>query len=395
MPRAVTFRKSAARPVPPEASLKWAQVTARRLQRQHLDERAPRKEMLRVAQDICGLHAQVTSSAALTLWARVDGVKRSDLDAALWKKRTLVKTWAMRGTLHMFPTKDFPVWLAAQQTRLPYYRRPSWLRYFGFKDPRELDRMIDAVGAVLEDKELTREELVTAVARKLRSKSLGESLRGSWGSALKPAAFTGNLCFAPGSATTVAFTNPRTWLGGIKEVDPDAAMLEVTRGFLAAYGPATREDLARWWGASPGEGTKMIRSLGDDVTAVDVEGEYAWVLAADLPGVEAARAVKSVVLLPAFDQYVVGVTKHARVLMPGPHKDLVYRAQGWLSPVILVDGRMLGTWRHERKGRKLTISFQPFVKLPTRVRRAVEAEAESLAGFLGGTSELEWATPLG
>src|SRR5918911_2472954 len=99
------------------ASVTWQQVIAWRLGRQHLAERAPRKDMLGVAADVCGLHAQVTSSADLTLWARVDGHRRDDLADALWKKRTLVKTWAMRGTLHMFPAKVFPTWLAAQRTR--------------------------------------------------------------------------------------------------------------------------------------------------------------------------------------------------------------------------------------------------------------------------------------
>jgi hypothetical protein len=94
--------------------------------------------------------------------------------------------------------------------------------------------------------------------------------------------------------------------------------------------------------------------------------------------------------VPAFDQYVVGVTKHAHELLPGPHRDLVYRAQGWLSPVLLVDGKMLGTWRHERKGRRLLVTISPFVQILPRTRRAAETEAEQLAGFLGGAIEVSW-----
>jgi Winged helix DNA-binding domain len=393
MPGRATFTKSAATPVPPQASLKWKQVTAWRLRRHHLDQRAPRNDMLRVAADVCGLHAQVTSSAEMTLWARVDGVKRPDVRTALWDERTLVKTWAMRGTLHMFPTRSFPAWLAAQRTRLPYYRRQSWLRYFGFTKATELDRLIGAIGSVLEGKELTREELIAAVGKKTRSKALAETLRGSWGSALKPAAFTGNLCFAPSTGQNVRFTNPHTWLGGIEELDPDAGAAESTRAFLAANGPATRDDFARWWGTTPSDALRMIRSVGDDAVAVDVEGDYAWALAAGVTEIESARVAKTVRLVPAFDQYVVGVTKHAERLMPGPHRDLVYRAQGWLSSVLLVDGRMLGTWRHDRKGRRLAVTFHPFVKIPARVRSAAEAEAELLAAFLGGSVEIDWVTP--
>lgn len=346
--------------------------------------------MLRVAADICGLHAQVTSSAELTLWARVDGLERSDVQNALWKKRTLVKTWAMRGTLHMFPTKTFPIWLAAQRTRAAYYRRPSWLRYFGFTKPAELERLVDAIGRALEDRELTREELVTEVGRITRSRALAETLRGSWGSALKPAAFAGKLCFAPGEGQRVRFTNPETWLGGIRGVETEEAVREVTRAFLAAYGPVPREDFARWWGGTPKEASDMIGSLGTDAAAVDLEGEYAWALARDVVDIKGARPVESVRLLPAFDQYVVGVTKHAEHLMPGPHRDLVYRAQGWLSPVLVVGGRMVGTWRHERKGRRLLVSITPFARVAPRTRRAAESEAEKLAEFVGGALEVSW-----
>jgi hypothetical protein len=97
-------------------------------------------------------------------------------------------------------------------------------------------------------------------------------------------------------------------------------------------------------------------------------------------------------LLPAFDQYVITATLQAERLMPGPFKDRVYRPQGWLSPVLLVGGRMDGTWRQERKGRRLLVTIEPFAgPLPARARRAAEAEAERLAAFAGGELELTWA----
>jgi hypothetical protein len=75
-----------------------------RSRRHHLDRRAPREELLGVASRIGGLHAQLMSSAELTLWARVEGLKAEDVASALWPQRTLFKTWAMHGTLHLLPT---------------------------------------------------------------------------------------------------------------------------------------------------------------------------------------------------------------------------------------------------------------------------------------------------
>ena len=100
----------------PAARLDWAQVIAWRAARHHLVERAPAKAMLQVVADIAGLHAQVMSSAELTLAARVDDLGPGAVRRALWEERSLVKTWAMRGTLHLLPSAEFPLWQAARST---------------------------------------------------------------------------------------------------------------------------------------------------------------------------------------------------------------------------------------------------------------------------------------
>ena len=104
-------------------------------------------------------------------------------------------------------------------------------------------------------------------------------------------------------------------------------------------------------------------------------GTWATLLAAKPP--QAAR------LLPAFDPWVLGASRLEGLLDPA-HKPLVYRAQGWISPVVLVNGRIAGVWKHARKGRRLVVEVAPFVRLQTWARAQVQAEAERLAGFLGG-----------
>jgi hypothetical protein len=374
------------------SQLRWAQVMAWRTARHHLDERVPAKAMLDVAGRIAGLHAQVMSSAELTLAARVEGLGPDDLGRALWEERSLVKTWAMRGTLHLLPAAEFPLWQAALSTRRGW-EAGAWQRAFATRE--ELERINQAVAEALHGRLLTREELAAAIARQTRSEPLGDKLRESWGALLKPAAALGLLCFAPSQGQQVRFTRPDTWLDGWAEHDPDEAMAEVTRRFLAASGPVTREDFARWWGIpSPAQGRRLLERLGDEVAKVEVEGTAAYALAADLPGLAEAGAGGSRVvrLLPAFDQYVITATLQAERLMPGPFKDRVYRSQGWLSPVLLVGGRMDGTWRQERKGRRLLVTIEPFAgPLPAWARRAAEAEAGRLAAFAGGQLELSWA----
>jgi hypothetical protein len=132
------------------------------------------------------------------------------------------------------------------------------------------------------------------------------------------------------------------------------------------------------------------------VARVEVDGLAAYALAADVAGLAAAEPGRhrTVRLLPAFDQYVVTATRQAERLMPGPFKARVYRPQGWLSPVLLVGGRMEGVWRQEANGRRLAVAIEPFAgPPPARVRRAAEAEAERLAAFSGAELELRWADP--
>jgi Winged helix DNA-binding domain len=392
-----------AAPAAPAAKLGWDQVAAWRTARHYLDERAPATAMLEVVAGIAGLHAQVMSSAELTLEARVEGLEPGAVRRALWEERSLVKTWAMRGTLHLLPSAEFPLWQAARSTtRL--WESGAWQRGFGVTQ-EELRRMNDAVAQALDGQLLTREELAARVGELTGSEELGDKLRGSWGALLKPAAALGLVCFAPSQGQQVRFTRPDTWLGGWTDHDPEAAMDQVTRRFLAASGPVTREDFARWWGIpSPAKGRKLLERLGDQVAQVEVDGTAAYALAADLAslgadavdvtglGKASARGSRTVRLLPAFDQYVVTATRQAERLMPGPFKARVYRPQGWLSPVLLVGGRMEGVWRQEVKGRRVLVTVEPFAgPLPAKVRRAAEAEAERLAAFAGGQLELRWA----
>jgi winged helix DNA-binding protein len=109
----------------PAASLTWKQAIAWRACRHRLVERAPRRERLGVVSALCGVHAQVMSSAELRLWARVDGPRRDDVKRALWHDRSLVKIWAMRGTLHLIPTSEYPIWQSALAT-YDHFLRPSW-----------------------------------------------------------------------------------------------------------------------------------------------------------------------------------------------------------------------------------------------------------------------------
>jgi hypothetical protein len=366
--------------------LTWERAIAWRMRRHHLSERG--SDPLAVVSDITGLHAQLMSSAELTLHARSEGLQPDAVSRALWEDRSLVKTWAVRGTLHLLPTEELPLWHGVMGTYRPY-EKGAWKRAFGVTAP-ELQRLLDAVSAALDGRTLTRGELADEVARETGDEQLAERLRESWGAYLKPAAFQGRLCFGPNEGRQVTFTRPDTWAGVGEPLPAEEALPEITRRFLAAHGPATREDYGRWCAVSPAQAGKRIAALGDEVATVDIDGDAMFMLAADAEAAAALAPDDSIRLVPAFDQYVIAATKHAARLLPGDHAARIYRPQGWLSAVLLVGGRIEGVWRHERKGARIELELEPFRKPSAAVRRAAEAEAERVAAFLGGELDLRW-----
>lgn len=375
--------------VEPVARLDWPQALAWRLHRQHLDRRAAPDAVLEIARDLCGLHAQVMSSAELTVWARTESLRRDAVSEALWRDRTLVKFWAMRGTLHLVRADEFGLFSGALST-YDHFLKPQWLRYFE-TSREELEALFAHVRDVLHDRRLTREELALAVEAKASAPNLGEKLRTGWGSFLKPPSFRGDLCFAPNEGRNVTFTSPETWIGPFERDDPRASLRALFRSFIRTYGPVTRQAIARWWGGlSPAGAERVVRELGDEVVRVDVEGALSWMLAEDVAAAVEAEPKRVVNLLPAFDQYVVTAPRDTPQVLDPALKERVYRKAAWLSQVLLTNGRIVGVWTHERKGKRLRVTIDPFEKLPAWVRKGAEREAKRLQEYLGGDLSLEW-----
>ena len=372
--------------------LTWDAVLAWRLRRQHLAARRPAKDALRVISDIAGLHAQVFSSAELTLWARVDGLRAGWLERALWERRVLVKTWAMRGTLHLLPSDELETYVGALARLKPRHHVASWLRYHGLTR-EQADAMLAAIPKALARTPRTRDELAARVAATTGHEALVEKLGGGFGDLLKPAAFTGDLCFAPSDGRLVRFTRPDRWLDGFTRPAPSQAAADaIVRRYLRAYGPAPREQFQRWFGmTSPAEAGRWLAALGDDLAEVEVEGWRGWMLAADVDEAAAAAPEGVVRLLPGFDHHVVAAPRDVDAVLPAARRGDVYRPQGWLSPVVLRDGRMVGTWEHALKSGALRVDVTVFGRADRALRAGVEAEAERLAAFLGAPLALDLA----
>jgi len=358
----------------------WANIAALRLRRQHLDTPAPHDAFLDIVRDHIGIQAQVMSSAELALGTRVAGLDRAEVGHALWDDRTLVKTWAMRGTLHLVASRELPELVTALGTRLNWLK-PVWLRYFGVTAD-QMHRLQDAIGELLTDRPMTRVALATALAGELGDPAFADKVTGSWGTFLKPAAGRGLLCFGPDGGRNVTFVSPAAWLGiEVPPSDPGAIGAVVER-HLAAFPGSSRGELARWWGVPAGELRAPLAGLGDRLTRIDVEGLKAYARTPDLDELAATAPAAGIRLLGGFDPYTLSLQKEAEPLLPLARRSLVSRQAGWISAVLLDGGCVAGTWTHDLGPRRTRIELAPWRALSKRELAAVDGEAARIGAFV-------------
>jgi len=314
--------------------------------RRHELDPAGRLPATEVVRRLCGVQAQVASSAELAIRVRSDAVKAGDVGRAL-AKGDLIKTWAMRGTLHLLTPEDAGAFLSLLAAGRPW-ERPAWQRYFQM-DPATNDRFRDAVREALDGRTLTREELIEGVTAIRGLEHIGDGLRSGWGTLLKPVAWQGDLCFGPQSGTRVTFMRPDQasprWAG---IPDPEVARPIAAIAYVRTYGPATVAGFRRWMGATDKSAKDLFRRLGDALAPVDVGGEPAFILAEDLDGLVATEPSRTVRLLGGFDQWVLGPgTDDPHVIAPARRTD-VSRQSGWIAPIVVAGGVVAGTWEVDR-----------------------------------------------
>jgi hypothetical protein len=358
--------------------LGWDQVHAFRLARHGLDERRPRSGA-EVSRRINGIQAQVMSAAELSIGARSTSVSPAEVQGALWEERSLVKTWAMRTTLHLLPAGDLPLFMAAVRRRSPSYQK-RWSKYFGI-DELGLGELVAAVGEALDGRCLTRRELAEAVVRRVKGITL-EHLLSGWGTFLGLPAREGKLCFGPSLGTSVRFVRPDQWLGSWREVDQLEAEKEMLRRYFRVNGPAVRRDFQVWLGGTPS--LPAWKAVLPELVEVSVEGRQGWLLASDVEAMRVARFGDEVRLLPFFDHYLLTHHSGREHLVADEHKAKVYRVAGWVSPTVLIRGRIAGTWDLTKD----VVTIAEFRPLSAKERRGVAREVERLGHFLGASVRL-------
>ncbi|MYB76676.1 MAG: winged helix DNA-binding domain-containing protein [Chloroflexi bacterium] len=372
------------------SNITWSQVHAFRLQRHFSGQAALSGNLLDVVSGTCGIQAQVMSAAQLALRARIHGLAAPEIEHALWQDRTLVKVWCMRGTLHVLPARELPLYVAALKPyRLKQEQR--WMARYGV-DAAAIETMADAIFTALSAAPLTRREISQAISPRLRKAApqIQELLEHGWGGLGKYVCLQGNLCLGPNQGQEATFVRRDLWLKDWEDIPGEVAEDLLLKHYLRAYGPATVQDFAAWVGLAVKDASQIWGRLQAEMCNVDVEGSQAVILERDLHVLrEAALATEDVRLLPHFDVYLLGHRSKSHLVDDAFYKR-VYRAAGWISPVVLIDGRIAGVWSHRQRGKTLHVSVEPFDQVSRSQRAAIESRAADVADFCASSLKLAY-----
>jgi hypothetical protein len=336
----------------------------------------PAADPVEVVGRLLAVQAQDQRAARLAVRARTVGVSAADVDQALTVGRSLVVSWLNRGTLHLVRAEDHG-WLhalTAPRQRTGNVRR---LAQEGVTADAA-DRGVEVIEAALTSAgPLTRAALGERLAT-AGIPAVGQGLV----HLMMRATLDGLIVRGPVVGDEQAFVLARDWLGPVAPVDPDRAIVELCRRYLASHAPADERDLATWAGLPLGAVRAGLRAVAPDVDPV-TGGlvPHGWVPSGAPPPPPR--------LLGAFEPVLHGWRDRSWIL--GDHTDVV-TTNGVFRPIALVGGRAVGTWTMPRG----IVQLQPFAPLADDVRTALEADAAEVVRFLGrpaGATSLVLADP--
>jgi len=363
-------------------------IASFRLRRHHLLDEPP-ADAVTICRDVCGVQAQVMSAAYLQLWTRNHAITRAEIESALWKTRTLVKTSLMRQTLHLIPTDEFSLYISA----LRACRRAGALRVMercGIS-AQEAEDITQATLQVLANGPCGRAEIVAAL-RPGASKGARFWIENSWGLVRVPVA-DGLVCYGSGENNEANFIRVDQWLPKLKTrlMPAGEAQSALLRKYLRAYGPATLADFSHWAGIPMAEVKLLGPQVDSEIVEVSEGKQPLLLMRKDAAVMEkTSEPPNSIRLLPNFDVYLLA-HRDKDHLLSAKHYKRVYRNQGWISPVILINGAVAGVWSYKPQGRRLLVEIELFGRLSKAERAGIEREAERLAMFYESGLKLQFA----
>jgi hypothetical protein len=360
------------------------------LQNHFLLQQVKKDKFVNVVGNVCGLHSQLPLTPYFMLWNRIEDFEPEMLDDALYREKSLVKTWFIRGTLHVIPSEDLPVYHHALKRMWfehhgRYMNKPDWPS----REERE-KLFYPKIQMALAEKPLRRKELNDKVRLLLGGKSQPYArIFSAWGGILKETSYLGLTVHGEPCGKESCFARLDKWLPQINlgEVTEDEAIGELLLKYLQCYGPASVQDFACWSGLLASEANKTIEKNQKELKEVQLQGsgKRLWMLKKDFKALQKIDLEEKAPtrLLPKYDSYLMGYKGRTRIIKEELLKQVYRPVVGDVAATLIVNGRIAGTWTCKKSKKKITVAIRAFEKLSKETMTEVEQVAKALGDFMG------------
>jgi hypothetical protein len=325
-----------------------------------------------VVQALGAMQAQDYASALWAIGARLPGSTQAAIERSIAEHR-IVRTWAMRGTLHFLAAEDvhWVLELLAPRILSGTDRRDRQLGLDAATYARSRKLLEKSLQG---GKQLPRDEVYAVLER---AKISTEGQRGYhilWQLGLE-----GFICFGLHEGKQPAFALLEEWVSESRKLEREAALAGLALRYFSSRGPATVQDFAYWTKLSLTDARIGLANAASMLHQHVQGGESYWMSKTLAESADASAAC----LLPAFDEYLLGYKDRSAVLAAEHATRVVPGGNGMFLPMMVQNGRVVGTWKRKLKKRSVNIEYAPFGKLKKSDTAAFDAAAQRYGEFLG------------
>jgi DNA glycosylase AlkZ-like len=335
---------------------------------------ASARDPAEIARSIAGAQAQDVYAGPLTFRSRSRTLTAADIKGARTEERSLLRTWVMRETIHMIPTDDAAWWLPVFEPAMQRLTRRR-LGQLGMPAGQQ-DRALRLIARMLErDGPLARSEIAERLERERIELDTYTRLH-----VMRLSVVSGIACLGPDRSAHACLIRREDWLGKPQHFDREKGLAELARVYIRAFGPATDRDFAYWSGLPLRDVRSGLEAIASVIEQVRVGEETMLALGGGPPRLPRRGQVR---MLGNFDTYLLG-WKDREFSVTGEHALHVNEGGGgWIRPVIVEDGVVIGGWRSSRKGERLEISLNLPKAERERLGAAIEGEIADIGRFEG------------
>jgi hypothetical protein len=319
------------------------------------------------------VQAQDYLSALWAVGLRIPGATEQTVEQALADK-TIVRTWPMRGTIHFVAAADVR-WMLELLAPRVVQRTRSRRAGLGLDEHVIAASAKLLVSALEGGKQLTRNAIYELLEQ--AGIAAGDS-RGLH--ILGRLAHDGLLCYGARAGKQPTFALLDEWAPAAKSLPHDQALARLALRYFTSHGPATIQDFMWWSGLTTKEAKAGLAAIEGQLKHARI-GEQEYYFAHELP--DASTKAHDAFLLPPFDEFLVAYRDRSAALDPQYNNLIVPGGNGIFNPIVVIGGRVVGTWKRVFKGDSVVITFSPFEAFSKAQASAIEPVAERYSQFVG------------